>query len=1218
VRILTSISFFCFFFLANSIVEAQSYYSIDFIENKGQWEGDFAFKGNVGNGAVFIEKHGYSVVLYNNDDVANVIGHKKVTDLINKTEPVKIISKEEESIAKEVIRFHSYKVTFVGATTGSEILPERPSGEVSNYFIGNDPSRWKKNVQGFNNVLIKNLYPGIDIRYYSNSGSLKYDLIVHPGADLTNIKLHYEGVDKISIKNNELLLQTSLGEIKERSPYSYQIINGVKKEIDASYQLVGSDVQYKIKAASDEVDLIIDPVVQLASFTGSVANNWGFTAAPGPDGSLYAGGVVYGPNYATEVGAYQMDFKGGQPDKDDPGDVTGVDIGLTRFSADGTKRIYSTYLGGNGNEYPHSIYVNNNSEAIVLGRTSSGNFPTIKKFGTGGGTDIFVTKLTADGTALIGSAVIGGTGNDGENLKKTSTTGNGVSLFYGDNARSEVIVDANDNIYVAASTNSSDFYTKSAFQAAAIGSQDGVLVKFDPNLNTVLFSTYIGGSADDAAISLAQDPISKNIYVTGATMSKNFPATTSGVINPTQSGGVDGFISVFDESGKWIKGSFLGTNVDDYIYGVQFDNSGFPYVLGVTFGNWRVVNAAYKNTGAKQFISKLQTDLSDYVYSTVFGISYNEPTISPVAFLVDRCENVYVSAWSVAGFCSTTITNKFLPVSAKGLLKPAANFDNKDFYFFVLQKDAQSQLYGTLYGQQGGEADHVDGGTSRFDKNGVIYQAICANCFGNNACNSQQFKDPVTYAYTNLTLPNAVARANGSTGCNLFAVKIDFELSGVKAGIKTVADKVPYKTAGCAPFTVDFTDSIGMGKTFEWDFKDGSTATGINATHTFTSPGIYNVRLITKDPARSCGPVDTQYVKITVGLNKVNLGFSVVRPDCSSRNFIFSNTSVAETGGTFGPNSFEWSFGDGSPSVVKNSDQVTHLFPSDGTYNISLKLLDNRFCNNQDKFDSVLSIAFNTKAIITANNIVCISPKYPNRQILFKASGGQTYQWLFGDDNSTTAGSQVQHLFKTVGSFNVRLIATDPTLCKTKDTANMIVNVVSSPVALFTYSPKPTVENTPVNFKNLSTGADATTPYNWLFGDGVSSNDVDPTYLYRATTANKVVLIAYNKFQCSDTVTDIVNSVVRSQVEMPNAFTPNGDGKNDKYFVRGFGIAKMDLKIFNRYGQMVFQTFNPLTGWDGKNAKGVPQPMDVYAYALVVEFSDGSTATKKGDITLIR
>jgi len=170
------------------------YYSIDFIENKGQWEGNFAFKGNVGNGAVFIEKHGYSVVLYNNDDVANVIGHKKVTDLINKTEPVKIISKEEESIAKEVIRFHSYKVTFVGATTGSEILPERPSGEVSNYFIGNDPSRWKKNVQGFNNVLIKNLYPGIDIRYYSNSGSLKYDLIVHPGADLTNIKLHYEGI----------------------------------------------------------------------------------------------------------------------------------------------------------------------------------------------------------------------------------------------------------------------------------------------------------------------------------------------------------------------------------------------------------------------------------------------------------------------------------------------------------------------------------------------------------------------------------------------------------------------------------------------------------------------------------------------------------------------------------------------------------------------------------------------------------------------------------------------------------------------------------------------------------------------------------------------------------------------------------------------------------------------------------------------------------------
>jgi len=1215
-RITISIALFLSVIFSNLF--AQSFYSIDFIENKGQWEGDFFFKGNIGSGTVFLERNGYTVVLYNNDDVANVIGHKKVSSLINKVEPVKIIANEETQGESEKIHLHSYKVNFIGSNPSPEIFPEKPSGEISNYFLGNDPSKWKKNVQGFNNVVVKNLYQGIDIRYYSDNGSLKYDLIVHPGADVSKIKLSYNGVNSMNIKDGELILETSLGQIKERSPYSYQIINGIKKEVDASYQLNENFVQYKIKRISEQDDIIIDPVVQLATFTGSVANNWGFTAAPGPDGSLYAGGVVYGPNYATETGAYQVDFKGGQPDKNDPGDVTGVDIGLTRFSPDGSTRIYSTYLGGIGNEYPHSIYVNNNGEAVVLGRTSSANFPYIKKFGPGGNTDIFVTKLSADGSSLIGSALIGGTGNDGENIKRTSTT-NGVHLFYGDNARSEVIVDLSDNIYVAASSNSSDFLTKNAFQNVANGLQDGVVMKFDPTLSNILFSTYLGGNADDAAISLAQDPLSKNIYVTGASMSKNFPVSTSGVLGASQNGGVDGFVSVFDENGNWIRGSFLGTNLDDYIYGVQFDNAGYPYVLGVSFGNWRVTaNAVYKNPGSKQFISKLQPDLSDYVYSTVFGISYNEPTISPVAFLVDRCENVYVSAWSVAGFCSTNINNRFLPVSSKGLLKPQNNFDNKDFYFFVLQKDAQAQLYGTLYGQQGGEADHVDGGTSRFDKNGVIYQAICANCFGNNACNSQQFRDPVTYAYTNLSLPNSVARANGSTGCNLFAVKIDFELSGVKAGIKTYADKTPYKISGCAPFTVDFTDTIGMGKTFEWDFNDGNTATGINAKNTFKNPGVYNVRLITKDPARSCGPVDTQFVKISVGLNKVDLKFTVTRPDCNSRNFIFTNNSVPEQGGSFGPNSFEWSFGDNSPKITRNTDPINHIFQSDGTYNISLKLLDPKYCNTQYSYDSILSIAFNTKAVITANNTVCLNPKYTNKPLSFKGSGGQTYEWLFSDDNSKATGSNVSHLFKSAGKFNVQLIATDPNLCKTKDTAAFTVNVVNSPTAQFSYSPKPAQENTPVSFTNLSKGADASIPYKWLFGDGVVSSETDPSYLYRSTAANRVLLIAYNQYQCTDTATDIVNSVVRSQVEMPNAFTPNGDGKNDKYFVRGFGIAKMDLKIFNRYGEMVFQTFNPLTGWDGKNAKGIPQPMDAYAYTLIVEFSDGTSAIKKGDITLIR
>ena len=159
-----NISIALFLTVISSNLFAQSFYSIDFIENKGQWDGDFSFKGNIGSGAVFLERNGYTVVLYNNDDIANVIGHKKVSSLINKIDPVKIITNEEIQTESEKIHLHSYKVNFIGSNPSPEIFPQKPSGEISNYFLGNDPSKWKKNVQGFNNVVVKNLYQGIDIR----------------------------------------------------------------------------------------------------------------------------------------------------------------------------------------------------------------------------------------------------------------------------------------------------------------------------------------------------------------------------------------------------------------------------------------------------------------------------------------------------------------------------------------------------------------------------------------------------------------------------------------------------------------------------------------------------------------------------------------------------------------------------------------------------------------------------------------------------------------------------------------------------------------------------------------------------------------------------------------------------------------------------------------------------------------------------------------------
>ena len=252
------------------------------------------------------------------------------------------------------------------------------------------------------------------------------------------------------------------------------------------------------------------------------------------------------------------------------------------------------------------------------------------------------------------------------------------------------------------------------------------------DLSNIIFSSLIGGNNDDAAFSLAINPTNYNIYVIGNTTSSSFPGDKSGVINPAFQGGVtDGFISIISPDGSAIiKSSYLGTTGNDIIYGIKFDNAGYPYIMGTTTGSWPVINATFSQAGGKQFVAKLQPGLTAYVYSTIFGANRTTPSLSLNAFHVDCLENVYLSGWGG----NVNLSANYPPTSTAGLtitpnaLKSAT--DSSDFYLFVLERNAASQLYGTFFGQNGGLGDHVDGGTSRFDPSGTLYQAICANCGG--------------------------------------------------------------------------------------------------------------------------------------------------------------------------------------------------------------------------------------------------------------------------------------------------------------------------------------------------------------------------------------------------------------------------------------------------------------------------------------------------------
>ncbi|TAL41574.1 MAG: hypothetical protein EPN92_12770, partial [Chitinophagaceae bacterium] len=594
------------------------------------------------------------------------------------------------------LRSHAYNVDFVGASPGYEIIPDKPLSAINNYYIGNDPSKWGPGCRIFQAVTLKNVYPNVDVRYYTEGGQMKYDIVAKPGSDISRITLRYEGADKLEVKNKQLVIGTSVGDVKELEPYTYQFENNQRKQVSAKYIVKGNEVRFEVKNYNRNETIVIDPTLIFCSFSGSTGSNWGYTATYGPDGSLYGGGISIQPGFPVSPGAFQTIWGGG-------GGSVPSDMAIIRLSPNGSNRIYATYIGGSGNDQPHSLIVDGAGNLVIAGRTNSVNYPTTGSgvLGTGGAYDIVVTKLNATGTALIGSKRIGGSGDDGVNITANRGGVSSLQQNYGDDGRSEVILDGGGNIYVASSTQSSDFpATAGAFQTSLGGAQDAVLLKLDPAVTALTFATYLGGSSNDAGYVLSLAP-SGNIYVGGGTASNDFPGPHAGTVGTSYGGGpADGYVAVFNPAGtSLIRSAFIGTSSTDQVFGIQFDQFGFPYVMGQTRGVWPIINATYNNGSAPQFIAKLQPDLSAYIYSTTFGRPASMPNISPIAFLVDQCQNVYVSGWGgdvnppSNPYQSSGTVN--MPITADAFQSVT---DGGDLYFFVLKKNATAQLYGSYFG----------------------------------------------------------------------------------------------------------------------------------------------------------------------------------------------------------------------------------------------------------------------------------------------------------------------------------------------------------------------------------------------------------------------------------------------------------------------------------------------------------------------------------------
>ncbi len=1071
---------------AQKITYAQSpNQQLQFTENKGQWHSDIRFRADIPGGKVFLLKDCFQFFLYSSQDMAN-IHHPAIKE-------------------KVIVHGHAFKEEFEGANPDVQLTSSDSLSYYENYFLGNHPKHWASHVGQFRQVKYSGLYQNIDLALYSNgSPQMIYDFIVHPGGNISDIKINYDGVTGLQIINNELVIKTSVGNVVEPAPFAYQDVNGERKQVTCVFQLKKTHVSFAFPHGfDDKYPLVIDPNIVFSTYTGATADNWGYTATYDAQGEVYIAGLVnsepdpygYGnSSYLPTTGAFQTVWGGGN-------DTTGIqwpcDIGVSKFSADGSSLIYRTYIGGSNNETPNSLIVDPDNNLIIYGVSYSTNFPVTPgayQANNNGDADIVVVKLNASGSALLGSTYVGGTMADGINYDPTEENPGNLKRNYGDQNRGEVNIDASGNIYVASCTMSADFPVSfNAPQKTFGGVQDGCAFKLSSDFSTLTWSTYIGGSSADACYSLdlANDG---TLYVAGGTMSNNFP-TTSGTLHSSYLGGnYDGFITRINAGGtQFLQSTFIGTAGDDQVYAIKLDDSSNVYFVGQTNGNYPVQNAKFSNANSGQFISKVNPTLNSVYYSTIFGNGSGKPNISPTAFLVDTCENVYVAGWGAAAtsifvtYFSPVYENDMynMPLSTDAL---QSTTDGTDFYFFVLEKNAQSMLYGSYFGGDG-YIDHVDGGTSRFDKRGIMYEAICGGCGGNSIT-------PTT--------PGAWSRTNDSWNCNEMGLKIAFNLATTNVAVQAYP-----RATGCVPLTVQFQAALSNVQTVKWFFGDGDSVNNIaNPVHTYMDTGSYRVTLVGYNP-NSCNERDTAYISVYVRNDSLFTDFlpnTVV--NCDSNKVILVSHNFSTT-------KYFWNFGDGTTSTT---DSVAHYYTQSGTYLVTLILVDSTKCNLVDTFSTPITIPPTISAYFAIPETRGCIPYTVDLSAGYWPHA--VYNWTFGDGTSADSFA-VKHTYFIADTFNIKLIITDSASCNFSDTASaqvVTIDSVANAAFLFTrafYS----CDSLMVTLWSNYRGEDKEI---WDFGDGSQIIDSDTvTHWYRTSgifTVTHIIMDA--KMVCRPVDTD--------------------------------------------------------------------------------------------------
>ncbi len=875
-----------------------------FIQNQGQWSGDFHYKMPLKQGAFFFDRQGYSALFYQAS--AQEDRHHHPHSLPHQRKGLVI------------------KMNWVGPELSTPVPNgEEPTAFYHNYLTGDDPANWRSHVPVFKEMLYQNLYPHIDVRYFGEYEGLKYDIIVNPGGKPENIAMRYQGLQSMTIQEGKLVLHHALGNLEEYIPECYQLIEGQKHQVRCEYKLVNDRVQFKIGKYNKAYALIIDPLLIFSSYIGGPGTSWGFTATYGKNDQFYGGGVAFDQAYPTTPGVFQ----------DSLDDL--VDMAINKFSADGGSLIYATYIGGKRHDIPHSLVANSRDELFIVGNTGSDDFPMAGNpfqanyqvgqpynlpysgFNFPTGSNLVVSRLSADGSQLLASTYLGGSVAEGLNIY--------VNNNYGDYARSEIITLGNDKVAISSSSLSPDLPLNRVGTLANDSSQNAVIMVFNENLNNLIWGNYFGGSGTETGYSVRTD--GSYVYLGGSTNSIDLPTHTQAQ-QDSLGGNYDGYIAKFDASnGNFVAGTYMGTGAKEQNFIIEVDRLGDVYAYGQCAQTFEISPQVYAVPGGRQFIRKYDPGLDTLLLATQIGSGFNKSDLIPTSFMVDRCLNIYLSGWNghsnIAANNFINANTNLLPVTIDAFQDST---DGSDFYFMILNRNADSLLFGSYFG--GSSHEHVDGGTSRFSPEGVVYQAACAGC---------RTRDGFP------TTPNSFSPTKPSSECNYGAIKFDFQIT-----VRSIPD-INFSTdvdTLCDQLQVKMSNKSLNANQFIWDFGNGQSSNLAEPTVTYDSLGIYTITLIARDTLCDISDTSTIVVEHDQG-EKPTSDFSVDYTGCD-KNYWVSMTNLSE-----GADTYTWHFGDGASS---GSYEPVHGYQDTGTYLISLIAYDS-VCDKADTATFQVSFA---------------------------------------------------------------------------------------------------------------------------------------------------------------------------------------------------------------------------------------------------------------------